>query len=322
MGANVEVKNGFVYADTPDGRLHGAKVYLDKVSVGATMNIIIAATLARGRTVIENAAREPHIVDLANFLNSMGADIRGAGTDSIRIQGVDRLHGGTYSVIPDQIEAGTYMTACAAAGGEVRLANVIPRHLECISAKLREMGVTVVEGGDSVLVRSNGRLRPTSVKTQPYPGFPTDMQPQISVALCLADGTSFVTEGVYDNRYKYIQELDRMGADAHVDGCTAIIEGVAGLHGAEVRATCAPAPPWSLRACALWGRPWSRTSILSSAAMKTSSASCAVSGPTSCSSATAPSSARRPLPNEHRTVCQRVERQLRPRVRRRDTYFD
>lgn len=236
MGANVEVKNGFVYADTPDGRLHGAKVYLDKVSVGATMNIIIAATLARGRTVIENAAREPHIVDLANFLNSMGADIRGAGTDSIRIQGVDRLHGGTYSVIPDQIEAGTYMTACAAAGGEVRLANVIPRHLECISAKLREMGVTVVEGGDSVLVRSNGRLRPTSVKTQPYPGFPTDMQPQISVALCLADGTSFVTEGVYDNRYKYIQELGRMGADAHVDGCTAIINGVEGLHGAEVRA--------------------------------------------------------------------------------------
>ena len=218
MGANVEVKNGFVYADTPDGRLHGAKVYLDKVSVGATMNIIIAATLARGRTVIENAAREPHIVDLANFLNSMGADIRGAGTDSIRIQGVERLHGGTYGVIPDQIEAGTYMTACAAAGGEVRLANVIPRHLECISAKLREMGVTVVEGGDSVLVRSNGRLRHTNVKTQPYPGFPTDMQPQISVALCLADGTSVVTEGVYDNRYKYIQELSRLGADAQVDG--------------------------------------------------------------------------------------------------------
>ena len=188
------------------------------------------------RQVIENAAREPHIVDLANFLNSMGADIRGAGTDSIRIQGVERLHGGTYSVIPDQIEAGTYMAACAAAGGEVRLANVIPRHLECISAKLREMGVTVVEGGDSVLVRSNGRLRHTNVKTQPYPGFPTDMQPQISVALCLADGTSVVTEGVYDNRYKYIQELGRMGANAQVDGCTAIINGVEGLHGAEVRA--------------------------------------------------------------------------------------
>ena len=236
MGAMVEQAGGYVCADAPKGGLRGGHIYLDIVSVGATMNIIIAATLARGRTVIENAAREPHIVDLANFLNSMGADIRGAGTDSIRIQGVERLHGGTYSVIPDQIEAGTYMAACAAAGGEVRLANVIPRHLECISAKLREMGVTVVEGGDSVLVRSNGRLRHTNVKTQPYPGFPTDMQPQISVALCLADGTSVVTEGVYDNRYKYIQELGRMGADAQVDGCTAIINGVEGLHGAEVRA--------------------------------------------------------------------------------------
>ena len=236
MGAEVSVEGGFIHTAARNGRLVGAPVYLDVVSVGATMNIMMAAALAEGTTTIENAAKEPHIVDLANFLNSMGADIRGAGTDSIRIQGVDRLHGGTYSVIPDQIEAGTYMTACAAAGGEVRLANVIPRHLECISAKLREMGVTVVEGGDSVLVRSNGRLRPTSVKTQPYPGFPTDMQPQISVALCLADGTSFVTEGVYDNRYKYIQELGRMGADAHVDGCTAIINGVEGLHGAEVRA--------------------------------------------------------------------------------------
>ena len=236
MGANVEVKNGFVYADTPDGRLHGAKVYLDKVSVGATMNIIIAATLARGRTVIENAAREPHIVDLANFLNSMGADIRGAGTDSIRIQGVERLHGGTYSVIPDQIEAGTYMAACAAAGGEVRLANVIPRHLECISAKLREMGVTVVEGGDSVLVRSNGRLRHTNVKTQPYPGFPTDMQPQITVCLATAVGTSLVTEGVYDNRFRYTAELGRMGANIQVEGKTAIIDGVQTLRGCEVRA--------------------------------------------------------------------------------------
>ena len=235
MGAEVTEGN-FVHAAARGGRLSGANVYMDVVSVGATMNIMMAAVLADGTTTIENAAKEPHIVDLANFLNSMGADIRGAGTDSIRIQGVERLHGGTYSVIPDQIEAGTYMTACAAAGGEVRLANVIPRHLECISAKLREMGVTVVEGGDSVLVRSNGRLRHTNVKTQPYPGFPTDMQPQISVALCLADGTSVVTEGVYDNRYKYIQELSRMGADAHVDGCTAIINGVEGLHGAEVRA--------------------------------------------------------------------------------------
>lgn len=235
MGAEVTEGN-FVHAAARGGRLSGANVYMDVVSVGATMNIMMAAVLADGTTTIENAAKEPHIVDLANFLNSMGADIRGAGTDSIRIQGVERLHGGTYGVIPDQIEAGTYMTACAAAGGEVRLANVIPRHLECISAKLREMGVTVVEGGDSVLVRSNGRLRHTNVKTQPYPGFPTDMQPQISVALCLADGTSVVTEGVYDNRYKYIQELSRMGADAQVDGCTAIINGVEGLHGAEVKA--------------------------------------------------------------------------------------
>ena len=236
LGAGVTTEGGYINASVESGRLTGANIYLDVVSVGATMNIMMAAVLAKGDTVIENAAKEPHIVDLANFLNSMGADIRGAGTDSIRIQGVERLHGGTYSVIPDQIEAGTYMTACAAAGGEVRLANVIPRHLECISAKLREMGVTVVEGGDSVLVRSNGRLRHTNVKTQPYPGFPTDMQPQISVALCLADGTSVVTEGVYDNRYKYIQELSRMGADAQVDGCTAIINGVEGLHGAEVRA--------------------------------------------------------------------------------------
>ena len=236
MGADVDVRGGYIHAKAKNGRMCGTQIYLDIVSVGATMNIMLAAVLADGLTVIENAAKEPHIVDLANFLNSMGADIRGAGTDSIRIQGVERLHGGTYSVIPDQIEAGTYMTACAAAGGEVLLTNVIPRHLECISAKLREMGVTVVEGGDSVLVRSNGRLRHTNVKTQPYPGFPTDMQPQISVALCLADGTSVVTEGVYDNRYKYIQELARMGADAQVNGCTAVLNGVDGLHGAEVRA--------------------------------------------------------------------------------------
>ena len=234
LGATVTTDYGFINATCDE--MFGSHIYLDVVSVGATVNIMLAAVRAKGLTILENAAKEPHIVDLANFLNSMGADIRGAGTDSIRIQGVERLHGGTYGVIPDQIEAGTYMTACAAAGGEVRLANVIPRHLECISAKLREMGVTVVEGGDSVLVRSNGRLRHTNVKTQPYPGFPTDMQPQISVALCLADGTSVVTEGVYDNRYKYIQELSRMGADAQVDGCTAIINGVEGLHGAEVRA--------------------------------------------------------------------------------------
>ena len=236
MGAMVEQSGGYVCADAPKGGLRGGHIYLDIVSVGATMNILLAAVLCSGMTIIENCAKEPHIVDLANFLNAMGAQISGAGTDVIKVRGVRALHGGSYSIIPDQIEAGTYMAACAAAGGEVCLANVIPRHLECISAKLREMGVTVVEGGDSVLVRSNGRLRHTNVKTQPYPGFPTDMQPQISVALCLADGTSVVTEGVYDNRYKYIQELGRMGADAQVDGCTAIINGVEGLHGAEVRA--------------------------------------------------------------------------------------
>ena len=236
MGATVEIKDGFVYANTPDGKMHGAKVYLDKVSVGATMNIIIAASKGRGRTIIENAAREPHIVDLANFLNSMGADVRGAGTDTVKVYGVEHLHGGTYSIIPDQIEAGTYMTACAAAGGEVRIQNVIPKHLECISAKLREMGVTVVEGEDSVLVRSNGRLRPVSVKTLPYPGFPTDMQPQVSTALCLAGGTSSITEGVYDNRYKYMLELRKMGADVSVDGCYAVINGVEKLQGTQVAA--------------------------------------------------------------------------------------
>ena len=236
MGATVEIKDGFVYANTPDGKMHGAKIYLDKVSVGATMNIIIAASKGRGRTIIENAAREPHIVDLANFLNSMGADVRGAGTDTVKVYGAEHLHGGTYSIIPDQIEAGTYMTACAAAGGEVRILNVIPRHLECISAKLREMGVTVVEGEDTVLVRSNGRLRPVNIKTLPYPGFPTDMQPQVSTALCLAGGTSNITEGVYDNRYKYMNELRKMGADVSVDGCLAVINGVENLVGAQVAA--------------------------------------------------------------------------------------
>ena len=236
MGANVEVKNGFVYADTPDGRLRGAKVYLDKVSVGATMNIIIAATLARGRTVIENAAREPHIVDLANFLNSMGADIRGAGTDSIRIQGVERLHGGTYSVIPDQIEAGTYMAAAAAVGGDVLIENVIPKHLDCITAKLREIGADITEYDDAIRVESAYRLHRANVKTMPYPGFPTDMQPQITVCLATAVGTSLVTEGVYDNRFRYTAELGRMGANIHVDGAIAVVEGVKELNGAPVRA--------------------------------------------------------------------------------------
>ena len=236
LGAEVDVRNGFVYAEAPDGRLRGAKIYLDKVSVGATMNIILAATMASGRTIIENAAREPHIVDLANFLNSMGADVRGAGTDTVKVNGVDRLHGGTYSIIPDQIEAGTYMVAAAATGGEVLIKNVIPKHLECISAKLRETGTIVQEYEDSVLVKGNGHLRKANVKTLPYPGFPTDMQPQMGTLLCMANGTSVITEGIYDNRFKYVNELRKMGADIQVDGRIAIFEGGAQLTGAPVMA--------------------------------------------------------------------------------------
>jgi UDP-N-acetylglucosamine 1-carboxyvinyltransferase len=236
LGADVDVKNGFVYAETRDGKLHGTRIYLDKVSVGATMNIIIAATLAQGRTIIENAAREPHIVDLANFLNSMGADIRGAGTDTVKINGVDKLHGGTYAIIPDQIEAGTYMVAAAATGGEVLIKNVIPRHLECISAKLRETGTIVQEYGDSVYIKGASNLRRTNVKTLPYPGFPTDMQPPMCVLLALAEGTSVMTEGVYDDRFKYVNELRKMGAEITVDGRVAVIEGGNALTGAPVHA--------------------------------------------------------------------------------------
>ena len=235
LGADVDISD-FITAHVPGGRLRGASVYLDKVSVGATMNIMIAAVLAEGRTVIENAAREPHIVDLANFLNSMGADVRGAGTDTIKVNGVEQLHGGTYTIIPDQIEAGTYMAATAAVGGEVLIKYVIPKHLDCITAKLREMGVTVEEYGESVLVRSTGRLRRANVKTQPYPGFPTDMQPQIGVALSVAEGTSVITEGVWDHRYKYINELRKMGAEVTVDGRVAVVEGVETLRGASVDA--------------------------------------------------------------------------------------
>jgi UDP-N-acetylglucosamine 1-carboxyvinyltransferase len=236
MGAKIEVKGGYVYASAPEGRLSGANLHLDKISVGATMNTMIAASTARGKTTLVNAAREPHIVDLANFLNSMGADIRGAGTDTVKIYGVEQLHGGTYSIIPDQIEAGTYMAAVAAAGGEVRINNVIPKHLECISAKLREMNVEIKENEDSVIVRRTGPILRANVKTQPYPGFPTDMQPQICSVLSLAEGTSVVTEGVWDNRYKYVSELKKMGAEIQVDGKTAIIEGVKMLTGAPVQA--------------------------------------------------------------------------------------
>ena len=236
LGAKVTVEHGFVEAEAEEGRLRGSMVYLDKVSVGATMNIILAATLASGRTIIENAAREPHIVDLANFLNSMGADIRGAGTDTIKINGVDSLHGGFYSIIPDQIEAGTYMVAAAATGGEVLIKNVIPKHLECISEKLRETGTIVQENDDAVLVRSSGHLRKVNIKTLPYPGFPTDMQPQMAALLCLAEGTSIITEGIYDNRFKYTNELRKMGADIQVDGKIAVIQGEQHLTGAYVNA--------------------------------------------------------------------------------------
>ena len=236
MGANVKVRNGIVSAVTGDG-LRGATIYLDVVSVGATINLMLGAALAQGTTVIENAAREPHIVDLANFLNSMGADIRGAGTNEIKIRGVKRMTGGFYSIIPDQIEAGTYMAVVAGAGGRVVLKNVIPKHLESISGKMREMGVTVVDLEDSVIVQRDAPLFRTHIKTMPYPGFPTDMQPQISTVLCLAEGTSTVTEGVWDNRFKYVDELAKMGSSIRVDGRTAIIEGVQYLTGAPIRAS-------------------------------------------------------------------------------------
>ena len=236
MGAALDINYGIVSAET-NGRLRGASIYLDVVSVGATINIMLGATLAEGRTIIENAAKEPHIVDLANFLNSMGADIRGAGTNVIKIKGVKSLTGGFYSIIPDQIEAGTYMAAVAGTGGEVTIKNVIPKHLECISGKLREMGVEVEDFEDAVLVRRSGPLLKANVKTLPYPGFPTDMQPQISTLLCLADGTSVVTEGVWDNRFKYVDELTKMGGQIQVNGRTALVEGTGKLTGAFVKAS-------------------------------------------------------------------------------------
>ena len=235
MGARISVQNGIVSAVTGN-RLRGASIYLDVVSVGATINIMLGAALAEGSTYIENAAKEPHIVDLANFLNSMGADIRGAGTNVIKIRGVRRLTGGFYSIIPDQIEAGTYMAAVAGTGGRVTIKDVIPKHLEGISGKLREMGVTVVELEDSVIVQRTDPLLRTHIKTMPYPGFPTDMQPQISAILCQAEGTSTVTEGVWDNRFKYVDELAKMGSVIRVSGRTAIIEGVPYLTGAPIRA--------------------------------------------------------------------------------------
>ncbi len=237
LGADMDVSGGFITASCPAGRLKGTTIYLDKVSVGATINIMIAAATAEGRTVIENVAREPHIVDLANFLNSMGADVRGAGTDVIKIRGVSHLHGGSYTLIPDQIEAGTYMAAVAAAGGAVRVSNVIPKHLECISSKLREMAVEVEEGDDYVLVRRDGPLHRANLKTMPYPGFPTDMQPQMAAVLCCAPGNSIVTEGVWaGGRFKYVGELKKMGAQIEVEDQSAFIQGVDKLTGSVVKA--------------------------------------------------------------------------------------
>lgn len=235
LGAKDEIINGsnHVWADS----LIGNQIYFDFVTVGATMNAIFAAVKAKGMTVIENAAKEPHVVDLANFLNSMGADIRGAGTDVIKIRGVEYLKGVTYATIPDQIEAGTYMVAAAATKGDVTIANVIPKHLESITVKLRKCGVHVEENDESVHVWVDGPLMKTSLKTMPHPGFPTDMQPQFSTLLTMAEGTSIVTDDIFDNRFRYVAELRRMGADISVDGKVAVIQGVGQLKGAPVSAT-------------------------------------------------------------------------------------
>ena len=224
LGASVKIEHGLIIADAKN--LKGAHIYLDTVSVGATINIMLAAVLAEGRTVIENAAKEPHVVDVANFLNSMGANIKGAGTDVVRITGVRKLHSSDYSIIPDQIEAGTFMFGAAITRGDVTVKNIIPKHLESITAKLVEMGCEVEESDDAVRVVASKRLDNTHVKTLPYPGFPTDMQPQISVSLALAQGTSIVTESIFDNRFKYVDELAKMGSNIKVEGNTAIIEGV------------------------------------------------------------------------------------------------
>ena len=234
MGADIDIAHGLVIARAKE--LKGTHIYMDKVSVGATINIMMAAAMADGKTVIENAAKEPHVVDVANFLNSMGANIRGAGTDVIRIVGGEKLHATEYSVIPDQIEAGTFMFAVAAAGGNVLVKNVIPKHLEATTAKLLEVGCQVEEFDDSVRVISDGHLKHTQVTTLPYPGFPTDMQPQMAVLLGIAEGTSTVTESIFENRFKYVDELTRMGADIKVESNIAIINGVKRYTGARVNA--------------------------------------------------------------------------------------
>ncbi|MBB6629977.1 UDP-N-acetylglucosamine 1-carboxyvinyltransferase [Clostridium algidicarnis] len=235
LGATVKIEHGAV--NIKADRLIGTNIFFDVVSVGATINVMLAATLAEGVTTLENAAREPHVVDVANFLNSMGANVKGAGTDIIRITGVEKLYGCSYSVIPDQIEAGTFMIAAAATGGEITVKNVIPKHLESISAKLIEMGAEVIEQDDSVTVRSTGRLKSVNIKTNPYPGFPTDVQQPMSTLLCVAEGRSIVNESIWESRFKHVDELKKMGADVKVEGRTAIIEGKEKLTGAIVKAT-------------------------------------------------------------------------------------
>ena len=234
LGAEIDIESGRVKAHAID--LVAADIYLDTVSVGATINIMMAASLAEGRTVIENAAKEPHIVDVANFLNSMGADIKGAGTDVIRINGVKSLHGSRYSIIPDQIEAGTFMCAAAITKGDITVKNIIPKHMEAISAKLMEMGCEVVEFDDAIRVIAKNNQKATNIKTLPYPGFPTDMQPQITTALALATGSSLVVESIFENRFKYVDELARMGTNIKVEGNTAMVIGVAKLRGAMLKA--------------------------------------------------------------------------------------
>lgn len=234
LGAEVKIEHGMV--STKAESLKGAHIYFDVVTVGATINLMLASCLAEGDTILENAAKEPHIVDVANFLNAMGANIKGAGTDVIRIKGVSRLHGTTYSIIPDQIEAGTFMFAAAATRGDITVKDVIPKHLESLSAKLQEAGCEIVEGDDWVRVIGTDNLKSTNVKTLPYPGFPTDMQPQMAVVLALANGASMVTESIFENRFKYVGELNRMGCNIKVEGNTAYIEGVEKMTGAELDA--------------------------------------------------------------------------------------
>ena len=234
LGADVRIEHGLIITEAE--KLKGSHLYMDVVSVGATINVMMAAAMADGMTIIENAAKEPHVVDLANFLNSMGANIKGAGTDVIRIRGVERLHKTEYTIIPDQIEAGTFMFAAAATRGDVTVKNVIPKHLESISAKLMEIGCEVEESDDAVRVVASRPLNHTHVKTLPYPGFPTDMQPQITVALGLSQGTSIVTESIFENRFKYVDELTRKGANIKVEGNTAIIDGVGRYTGASITA--------------------------------------------------------------------------------------